>query len=110
MTSKEIDLKLAEAVAGQALADNVKNEQNKKFLKLIIICVTAFACTLAICSAVAVISIASMAIKADLQKNQDLIDYVSGAEIVTEYIESGDGNAIKIDGDNNTTTGGDMNG
>lgn len=41
-----------------------------------------------------------------------LMDYISGAEITTETIDASDGGtAVKVDGDNNTTTtaGGDIN-
>lgn len=107
---EEIDLKLAEAIAGQALADNVKHVQKQKFLERIIICLTIIICTGMVCGTFALISIAQQAINAEVQKNQALIDYVSGAEIITEIIDSGDGNAVKIEGDNNNAVGGNHNG
>ena len=40
-----------------------------------------------------------------------LMEYVSGAEVTTETIDGGNGGtAIKVEGDNNTTAGGDVNG
>lgn len=83
--------------------------------KVKLYCLTAFACVVVICAAVvgcfAIYSQQQTIIEQQYALNMQyssLMEYVAGSEATTETVDGGDGGtAIKIEGDNNTTAGGD---
>lgn len=103
-----------EAIA--AAADHIREQRKKNAnTRLIAYCLTAVVCVTIICATIlgcyTVKKQQETIIEQQYALNMQyasLIDYISGAEITTEYADSGDnGNAIV--GDGNMIAGGDVN-
>lgn len=116
-----MDINELQNAAIEAATEHIKGQRevNKK-AKIKLYCLTAIVCVLIVCSAV-VACVTICAQQETIREQQyalnmqyaSLIDYVSGAEVTTETetIDGGDGGtAIKVEGDNNNTAGGDLNG
>ena len=103
----------------EAATEHIKGQREiNKTTKIKLACITAFACVVVICASI----VACFAIYAQQQtiieqqyainmQYASLMEYIANAEVTTETVDGGEnGTAIKIDGDNNTTAGGDING
>ena len=104
---KQLDLTLAEKVAGIAAEDKLKMKDQQKTYRLAIVCLTILLLASIICGTVIAVSTIVEQQYALNAQNASLYDLLSGAEVIE--IDGGDGgNAVY--GDRNTTVGGDYNG
>lgn len=92
-----------------------KEKRSQELKKLLIICGAAIVCALTICATVLACYTVKWQQETILEQQYalnmqyaSLMEYVSGAEIVTEYADSGD-NGTAIVGDGNMVSGGDVN-
>ncbi len=106
-----INLGLAESVAKEALKDKNKAKEKQITSRIIIVC-------LSVLLAIAIISGTVIAV-ASIKEQQyalnmqyaNLIECLANGELTSENIDSsGNGIAAKIEGDNNTISGGELNG
>lgn len=104
---KQLDLTLAEKVAGIAAEDKLKMKDQQKTYRLAIVCLTILLLASIICGTVIAVSTIVEQQYALNAQNASLYDLIAGAEVIE--IDGGDGeNAVY--GDGNTTVGGDYNG
>ena len=104
---KQLDLTLAEKVAGIAAEDKLKMKDQQKTYRLAIVCLTILLLASIICGTVIAVSTIVEQQYALNAQNASLYDLLAGAEVIE--IDGGDGgNAVY--GDGNTTVGGDYNG
>lgn len=103
------------AVAARHIRDQRKRLENTKAIAA---CITALLAVAMVCGTVLGCytvkkqqeTVVEQQYALNMQYAQ-LMEYVSGAEVTTETIDGGNGGtAIKVEGDNNTTAGGDVNG
>ena len=104
---KQLDLTLAEKVAGIAAEDKLKMKDQQKTYRLAIVCLTILLLASIICGTVIAVSTIVEQQYALNAQNASLYDLLAGEEVIE--IDGGDGgNAVY--GDGNTTVGGDYNG
>lgn len=104
---KQLDLTLAEKVAGIAAEDKLKMKDQQKTYRLAIVCLTILLLASMICGTVIAVSTIVEQQYAMNAQNASLYDLLAGAEVV-EIDGVDGGNAVY--GDGNTTVGGDYNG
>lgn len=111
MDINELQNAAIEAATKHIRGQREENNMAKKKLY----CLTVFACVVVICACViacfAIYSQQMVIIEQQYALNMqysNLMEYVSGAEISTEYADSGD-NGTAIVGDGNMVAGGDVN-
>lgn len=106
-----------EAIA--AAAEHIREQRKKNaHLRLIICCLTVLLIVAMICATVlgvtAICKQQQTIIEQQYALNMQyagLLDLMSGAEITSEYVDTGDGdNGTAFIGDGNTVAGGDLNG
>lgn len=106
---KQLDLTLAEKVAGIAAEDKLKMKDQQKTYRLAIVCLTILLLASIICGTVIAVSTIVEQQYALNAQNASLYDLLAGAEVTTEEINANDGGTA-IYGNGNTTVGGDYNG
>lgn len=119
MTEKEIDTMKAANAAIEAATEHIREQRKTaENLRIKVYCLTALLIVAMICAAV----VGCFAIYAQQQTIIDqqyalnmqyagLMDYISGSEVITETVDTGDGdNGTAFIGDGNTVVGGDLNG
>lgn len=111
-----MDIKELQNAAIEAATDHIKGQREAhRVTKIKAYCITAFACVLLVCASV----VACFTIYCQQQtiieqqyalnmQYASLMEYVSGAEITTEYADTGDGGNAVV-GDGNMIAGGDVN-
>lgn len=100
----------------EAATKHIKGQREaNRMAKLKLYCLTAFACVAVICAAVvACFTIHSQQMTIIEQQYAlnmqyaSLMEYVAGADVTTEFADSGD-NGTAIVGDGNMVAGGDVN-
>ena len=111
-----MDINELQNAAIEAATDHIRGQRAENHMaKLKLYCLTAVLCVTIICATIiACVSISSQQetiIEQQYALNMQyagLLDYINGAEIVTEYADSGD-NGTAIIGDGNMLAGGDVN-
>ena len=102
----------------EAAAEHIRQQRNRNAnSRLIAVCLTCMLVVAMICATVLGCT-AIMAQQETIREQQyalnmqyaGLCDLLYGAEIVTEVVDAGEGVAIKVEGEGNITSGGDMNG
>lgn len=116
-----MDISELQNAALETAAQHIRGQREaNQTSKVKLYCLTAFACVVVVCAAIvacfAIYSQQQTIIEQQYALNMQyssLMEYVAGAEVTTETetVDGGDGGtAIKVEGDNNTTAGGDVNG
>lgn len=102
----------------EAAAEHIRQQRNRNAnSRLVAVCLTCLLVVAMICATVLGCA-AIMAQQETIREQQyalnmqyaGLCDLLYGAEIMTETVDAGEGVAIKIEGEGNITSGGDMNG
>lgn len=104
-----LDKEFANEVAKIAVSDRTKLKHKISLLKTLIICMCVFLCVACICGSV----VGIYAVNRNFEYLESLV--IETETVVEEVYEveadsQGDGNAIAVDGNNNTIAGGDING
>lgn len=111
-----MDIKELQNAAIEAATEHIKGQREEnKMTKAKLHCLTVFVSVLVVCAAI-VVCFAIQAQQQTIREQQyalnmqysSLMEYVAGAEITTEYADSGD-NGTAIAGDGNMVSGGDVN-
>ena len=111
-----MDINELQNAAIEAATDHIKGQRESlRITKIKMYCIIAFACVAIICASIvacfAIYTQQQTIIEQQYALNMQyagLLDYISNAEITTEYADSGD-DGTAIVGDGNMVAGGDVN-